>query len=101
MDFTSSGTAGSDHNNVNFKKLMQLAAPYVPRECGCLHLNMKMKEAIWYVWCNLYYNGYAEIPRKEFTATSTPTPSKEELAPLSKKARANAFLAYTNGQQRV
>ena len=76
MDFTSLGTAGSDHNNVNFEKLMQFAAPYVPRECGCLHSNTKMKEVIWYVWCNLYYNGYTELPREEFTATSTPTPTR-------------------------
>ena len=100
MDFTSPGTDGSDRNNVNFEKLIQLAAPSVPRECGRLQKNSKMKDAIWYVWCNLYYNGYAEIPREVFTATSTPTPSKEELAPLSAKARANAFLAYTNGQLR-
>ena len=100
MDFTSSGTDGNDYTNVNCEKLLQFAAPYVPEECGRLHSNTKMKEAIWYVWCNSYYNGYAEIPREVFTATSTPTPNKEEFAPLSKKARANAFSAYTNGQLR-
>ena len=100
LDFTSSGTDGNDRYYVNFEKLIQFAAPSVPRECGRLHKNGRMKDAIWYVWCNSYYNGYAEIPREVFTATSKPTPSKEELAPLSEKARANAFSAYTNGQLR-